>query len=318
MRATLHAVPADDYLLLRPAVAPVFSGASRLMRGARPDAPRLARAPSRDRGARGDAAAQQRAARRASRPHGGRRRPGGARRAVVVGPADDAAPPGADRRPVVVRPPAADGRARGLARPAVRRRRSDGLELLVRRYLGALGPATVADLASWSKLPGSRSGRRSRRSTRPGELWHGRDEQGLSCSTSSTRRGPARTSRRRRACCRCGTGCCSATRTGPGSSTRQDRSRIVARQRRHLPDVPRRRARRGPVVDAPGLGRHRDRARAVPAAAPRRPRGPRGGGRRAGAIPRPPRTRRLRHVPRAPRPDARHGGRGFGPTGTSD
>ena len=54
----------------------------------------------------------------------------------------------------------------------------DGLELLVRRYLGALGPATVADLASWVKLARATLRPPVAALDRAGELWHGRDEQG--------------------------------------------------------------------------------------------------------------------------------------------
>ena len=65
------------------------------------------------------------------------------------------------RRPLMVAPEAWLGATFGTE--------ADGLVLLVRRYLAALGPATVADVASWSRLavvrapPGHRGARCRRR-----------------------------------------------------------------------------------------------------------------------------------------------------------
>jgi hypothetical protein len=176
MRATLHAMPATDYLLLRPAVAPVFSGASRLMRGAQPDAPRLARL---------RAAIEALAA--TPRPNGELRDALAAMEGVTDPDALEAlwwwvrrttpllqAPTGGPwsfgRRPLMVAPEAWLGQPFGSAQ--------DGLELLVRRYLGALGPATVADLASWVKLARVTLRPPVAALDRAGELWHGRDGLG--------------------------------------------------------------------------------------------------------------------------------------------
>ena len=176
MRATLHAVPAADYLLLRPAVDAVFSQSSRLMRGARPDDGRLARLRR-----------EIEALAATPRPNGELRDRLAAtegvddpealdalwwwiRRTTPLLQAPNGGPWSFGRRPLMVAPEAWLGRPFGSAQ--------DGLTLLVRRYLGALGPATVADLASWSKL--ARATLRSAVAAldAAGELWHGRDEDG--------------------------------------------------------------------------------------------------------------------------------------------
>ena len=176
MRATLHAVPAEDYLLLRPAVEPVFSASSRLMRGLRPDPERLARL-----------RAEIEALAATPRPNNELRD----RLAEVEG-VDDAeardalwwwvrrttpliqAPSGGPwsfgRRPLMVAPEAWLGATFGTE--------ADGLVLLVRRYLAALGPATVADVASWSRLAVVRLRPAIGALDAAGELWHGRDERG--------------------------------------------------------------------------------------------------------------------------------------------
>ncbi len=176
MRATLHAVPAADYLLLRPAVEPVFSASSRLMRGQRPDAARLARL-----------RAEVEALAATPRPNSELRD-----RLAELEDVDDAearealwwwvrrttpliqAPSGGPwafgRRPLMVAPEAWLGAPFG--------KEADGLALLVRRYLAALGPATVVDVASWSRLPAIRLRAAIAALDAGGELWHGRDERG--------------------------------------------------------------------------------------------------------------------------------------------
>jgi hypothetical protein len=176
MRATLHAVPADDYLRMRPAVDAVFSVSSRLMRGVRPDARRLA-------ALRADVERMAATPRLASDL-----RDAIAARAGVVDEAErDAlwwwvrrttpflqAPTGGPwafgRRPELVVPEAWLGRPLGPAEP--------GTVHLVRRYLGALGPATVADAASWSRLPVAALRPAIEALDAAGELWHGRDARG--------------------------------------------------------------------------------------------------------------------------------------------
>lgn len=173
MRATLHAVPADDYLRMRPAVDAVFSVSSRLMRGVRPDARRLA-------------ALRADVERMAATPQlASDLRDAIAARAEVADEAErDAlwwwvrrttpflqAPTGGPwsfgRRPALVAPQAWLGRPLGAAEP--------GTVHLVRRYLGALGPATVADAASWSRLPVAALRPAIEALDAAGELWHGRD-----------------------------------------------------------------------------------------------------------------------------------------------
>jgi hypothetical protein len=74
------------------------------------------------------------------------------------------------RRPSMVAPEAWIGRPFGAE--------ADGLVLLVRRYLGALGPATVADASSWSGVTATRLRPAIATLDRAGELWRGRDHRG--------------------------------------------------------------------------------------------------------------------------------------------
>ena len=176
MRATLHAVPADDYLLLRPAVDAVFSVSSRLMRGVRPPAERLAEL-------------RVEVERMAATP-----RPANELRDAIAAYAgiDDVegrdalwwwvrrttpflqAPTGGawsfGRRPSLVAPEAWLGRRLASAEA--------GSVHLVRRYLAALGPATLADAASWSRLPVAALRPAVAALEAAGELWHGTDERG--------------------------------------------------------------------------------------------------------------------------------------------
>jgi DNA glycosylase AlkZ-like len=55
---------------------------------------------------------------------------------------------------------------------------ADGLALLLRRYLAALGPATVADATAWSGVPAARLRPAIDALDRTGELWRARDERG--------------------------------------------------------------------------------------------------------------------------------------------
>ncbi len=176
MRATLHAVAAADYLLLRPAVDPAFSLSSRQMRGARPDDARLVRL-----------RAEIETLAATPRPNSELRD-----RLVALEGVDDPvardalwwwvrrttpliqAPSGGPwsfgRRPLMVAPEAWLGRPFGSE--------DDGLILLVRRYLDALGPATVADASSWSGVSVTRLRPAIAALDATGELWRGQDEQG--------------------------------------------------------------------------------------------------------------------------------------------
>jgi uncharacterized protein YcaQ len=176
MRATLHAVPAADYLLLRPAVEPVFSAGSRLLRGLRPHPERLARL-----------RAEIEALAATPRPNNELRDrlaeledvddPDArealwwwVRRTTPLIQAPSGGPWSFGRRPLMVAPEAWLGAPFGTE--------ADGLVLLVRRYLAALGPATVADVASWSRLAVVRLRPAIQALAAAGELWHGRDERG--------------------------------------------------------------------------------------------------------------------------------------------
>lgn len=153
MRSTLHAVSRDDYRHLLPAIRPMLHGLTRRERGGGPGAERLDQL--------ADAALRFAATPRANaelRRHlaplvDGELDPDDAwwwvRRhaAFIHAPTPD--PWSYGRRPSLV----AAGSwldSEGFAAEA------DGLERLVRRHLAAFGPATAADIASWSGLPVAR------------------------------------------------------------------------------------------------------------------------------------------------------------------
>jgi hypothetical protein len=176
MRATLHAVPAADYLRLRPAVEPVFSASSRLMRGLRPDPERLARlraeiealaaTPRPNNELRDRLAAIE----GVDDPEAREALWWGVRRTTPLIQAPSGGPWSFGRRPLMVAPEAWLGAPFGTE--------ADGLVLLVRRYLAALGPATVADVASWSRLAVARLRPAVEALDAAGGMWHGRDEGG--------------------------------------------------------------------------------------------------------------------------------------------
>jgi hypothetical protein len=147
MRSTLHIVSAADYLHLWPAVVPMLDGIRRQDRG-RPPSPRHL------------AALRARAEAFTAEPRGlGELRDhlGAAdgmtpdeivwwiRRRVAFAHAPSDVPWSFGRRPRLAHAQAWLG-ADGWPGPA------EALERLVRRYLGAFGPATAADLAQWSGL----------------------------------------------------------------------------------------------------------------------------------------------------------------------
>ena len=248
MRATLHAVPAGDYLLLRPAVDAVFSVSSRLMRGVRPPAGRLAEL-------------RAEVERMAATP-----RPASELRDAIAAYAgiDDEegrdalwwwvrrttpflqAPTGGawsfGRRPSLVAPEAWLGRRLASAEA--------GSVHLVRRYLAALGPATARRCRVLVQAPGggapprdrgarggrgavARHGRAGRRAARPrGRAAAPGGRRGAAPIAPDVGRAPARARG-------------PDPRHRPGAPVPDRRG-----QRRHLPDLPRRRPRGRPVVDA--------------------------------------------------------------------
>ena len=302
MRATLHAVPAADYLRLRPAVEPVFSASSRLMRGLRPDPERLARL-----------RAEIEALAATPRPNNELRD-----RIAEVEGVDDAearealwwwvrrttpliqAPSGGPwsfgRRPLMVAPEAWLGATFGTE--------ADGLVLLVRRYLAALGPATVADVASWSRLAVVRLRPAIAALDAAGELWHGRDERGreLLDLVDAPRPSADVDAPPRLLPMWDGLVLGHADRTRVISD--EDRARVVAGNGDTYPSF---------LVDGRVAGlwwttgvrrRAGDRARAVPPAGAGRTRRARGRGRHARRLPRRPGAARIRPISGGPRPKA--------------
>ena len=87
-------------------------------------------------------------------------------------------------------------------------------EALVRRHLAAFGPATTADIQSWSGLKGLG---KVLDELRP-DLLVFRDARGRELFDLPGRPGPPRTSPRRRGCCPSSTASCSHTRTARASS----------------------------------------------------------------------------------------------------
>ncbi len=83
------------------------------------------------------------------------------------------------------------------------------LPALVRRHLGAFGPASAADVQVWSGLKGLKDVVDGM----AGELVELHGTAGRRSTTSPARRGPTRTRPRRRGCSRSSTACCSPIRT---------------------------------------------------------------------------------------------------------
>ena len=186
MRGTLHAVPAEEYRQLAPAMAPLIDGAiARATRGTRPDDDALARfraaalelaaTPRRNSELRDLLAGLAEAD--GSAPDGTTTDDVGAtwwwvRRHVPLVHAPVDVPWSFDRRPWLV---AADSWLAGDGGSATE---ESGTVHLVRRYLGAFGPASIADAASWSRLQIARLRPAFASLDAAGELLHLRDEAG--------------------------------------------------------------------------------------------------------------------------------------------
>jgi uncharacterized protein YcaQ len=92
----------------------------------------------------------------------------------------------------------------------------DGLELIIRRYLGGFGPASRKDIASWAGISAARLAPALERM----RLRRFRDDDGGELLDLTRARSPAPTCRRRCGSSRCGTPRCSSTRAGHGSCPR--------------------------------------------------------------------------------------------------
>jgi hypothetical protein len=183
MRGTLHAVPAADYRQLAPAMAPLIDGAlARAARGTRPDeealgrfraaALELAATPRRNSELRDLLAGLDGHATTGTPPDDGMATWWWVRRHVPLLHAPIDVPWSFDRRPWLV---AADSWLTGDGGFATT---TEGTVNLVRRYLGAFGPATIADAAAWSRLQVGRLRPAFATLDAGGELVHLRDAAG--------------------------------------------------------------------------------------------------------------------------------------------
>lgn len=180
MRATLHAVSATDYRALLPAVLPMLRAIRRGDRREAPDLEHLALLSER-------AAAFTREPRSLTElrehlaDHAAHLEPEEVvwwlRRHMtfVHAPAEDGSPWSFGRRPRIVEAGAWLGADDGgvLAFEP----EASGVRHLVRRYLRAFGPATVADIAAWSGLPMASLRPAVERLVAESALWHGVDER---------------------------------------------------------------------------------------------------------------------------------------------
>lgn len=173
-RMTLHVVTRDDYLAFLPAVLPMLRRMTRTQRGAAPDDDRRS------------------ALLEAGLAHAATPRSNSEIRDHLASLApeyvDDNAWWWVRRSGPFVHVPAATPWSFGRRANVIDARvwldgstflaEVPALERFVRRYLGALGPATVADLANWSKLPIARLRIGIEAVAASGDLRHFRDEAG--------------------------------------------------------------------------------------------------------------------------------------------
>jgi hypothetical protein len=177
MRTTLHAVSGADHRRLRPAVAPSSSGIRRQDRRDPPDDATLHRllvataactSEPCSLGELRDTLASLWPERDPAEVLWWARRS-----APLVHAPDPSVPWSYGRRPRLVDATAWLGAAAPVAL-------ADSLEHLVRRYLGAFGPGTVADLAAWSGVVVATLRPAIAALEARDALWHGRDERGRS------------------------------------------------------------------------------------------------------------------------------------------
>ena len=175
MRTTLHAVSSADHRRLRPAVAPSASGIRRQDRRDPPDDETMARLLA----ATGAWTAQPRSLtelRAHLAPLWPERDPDevlwwARRSAPLVHAPDPTAPWSYGRRPRLVDATAWLGEAPRIAL-------AGSLEHLVRRYLGAFGPATAGDIAAWSGVAVTTLRPAITALDERDVLWHGQDARG--------------------------------------------------------------------------------------------------------------------------------------------